>query len=322
MKPKEREKIQRILKKIETNEFDENDIDNLLIKLREYSRDFPLFRELADFVAHNDKRNKGKIKNLLESMYLSIKYFRLYVEDKKTLDIYKPFPSWIKRLMLHQVDKCNEAELYQKYKVRKDRLKNRIQKHFKENKSKSIVIYDRNLSYQTLEAIGYVMSFIYAQTTFTQDNIIQEIINILKKNNFQFDENEFRKNSNCLMLCILFLVHNTEFLLIDGNKGYCKIQPEFSSISITLDKEKKELIKIPESFGNLEVRGSVIVNEKDKELNIVFPVITTNLKVEDWCDISLFEEEEKGGFIRINLNIEETNGNYLSLFESCKLIKN
>tara|TARA_Y100001956_G_C4086157_1_gene170747 strand:- start:749 stop:1042 length:294 start_codon:yes stop_codon:yes gene_type:complete len=90
MKGIEKSKTQKIIDKIQNDNFDENDIDNLFMKLRAYSGGNTVFREIADFVAHNDLRDRGITNQSLQAMYYSIKYFIEYVSPKKTLDIASP----------------------------------------------------------------------------------------------------------------------------------------------------------------------------------------------------------------------------------------
>ena len=65
MKFIEKTKVQKIVEKIESGHFDENDIDNIFMKLRAYSKNFWVFREIADFVAHNDERDRGLVNQAL-----------------------------------------------------------------------------------------------------------------------------------------------------------------------------------------------------------------------------------------------------------------
>ncbi|MDH5356168.1 MAG: hypothetical protein OEY09_17130 [Gammaproteobacteria bacterium] len=99
MKPIEKAKAQKLLVKLESGNFDENDIDNLFMRLRAYSHGNRIFREVADFVAHNDERNKGVATESLEAFYLSFKYFLEYISPKKSLDIGSSFPLYVKKLM-------------------------------------------------------------------------------------------------------------------------------------------------------------------------------------------------------------------------------
>ena len=80
-----KEKAQKIVSRIESGKFDEIDVDSLLMLLRAFSNDHLIFREISDFVAHNDERKKGITTNSLEAFYLNLKYFIEYVSKKKEL---------------------------------------------------------------------------------------------------------------------------------------------------------------------------------------------------------------------------------------------
>lgn len=92
MKETEMSKVNKIIDKISSGIFDENDVDILLLKLRAYSDGFPLFKELSDFVAHNDLRDRGIINTSMEVMYLRMRWYVEHVAPRKDLDITSPFP--------------------------------------------------------------------------------------------------------------------------------------------------------------------------------------------------------------------------------------
>ena len=135
MKKIEKVKAQKLLLKLESGDFDENDIDNIFMRLRAYSYGNRIFLEVADSIAHPDKRNKGVCVESLEAFYLNFKYFLEYVSPNKSLDIGKPFPLYVKKLMKYQIDKCNEAHLKEKFNVTRRRLKSRVDTIFSEDKN-------------------------------------------------------------------------------------------------------------------------------------------------------------------------------------------
>ncbi len=212
MKPVERSKIQKLITKIESDCFDENDIDSLFMKLRAYSSGYSIFREVSDFVAHNDLRNRGIANQSLETMYLRMKFFAKYNSPKKTLDLSHPFPIWVKKLMKLQAEKCKEDDLKLKFNVTKKRLVNRIEGGFKEDKKNKVALYRQGkLSQETFSAIQYVLSFISAQEAFSQDQVINELISVLVKNKVEFNEESFRALSDKITVCILLLFHHAYY---------------------------------------------------------------------------------------------------------------
>ena len=78
VKSNEKRKTQGLINKIQSGQFDENDVDGLFMKLRAYSTGFRVFREIADLIAHNDQRNHGLVNQALETVYLRMKFFMEY----------------------------------------------------------------------------------------------------------------------------------------------------------------------------------------------------------------------------------------------------
>lgn len=291
MKPVERSKTNKLIKKIETGNFDENDIDSLFMKLRAYSSEFLVFREIADFVAHNDLRDRGLANQSLETMYLRIKFFLEYNSPKKHLDLSSPFPIWIKRLIKLQVNKCDESSLRTKFNVTKQRLLSRIDNGFKDDKKNQVTtVKIGKLSQETVSAIQHVMSFINGNAAFSQKDMIDELINVLKSNKIDFDELCLRSLSNKITICTLLLFHKSEFDFKGYKPGRCEITCEKESISHNVrfvDADGNE-VDNDESFGNLSIRGTITLDKDGRDLSIAHDIMSTELDAENWCSEALF----------------------------------
>ncbi|MDO7439133.1 hypothetical protein Q5X54_02295 [Acinetobacter baumannii] len=292
MKSIEKGKVQKIVDKIQSGNFDENDIDNIFMKLRAYSTNFNVFREISDFVAHNDERDRGLVNQALEHMYLSIRFFLEYQgENKKSLDISAPFPSWIIKLIKYQIEKVNESELKTKFNVTKSRLLSRIENSFKIDKKDALAHYKiGKLSISTLEAISYCLEFISGTAKFTQQNLIDELIGVLKKNNLTFDEKLIRLQSNKITICTLLLFQDSTFSFKGYKVGVCRISAEKESILYNIkfvDVDGNE-VEHKESFGDLYVQGTITLDKDGQDLCIAHTIMTTTLSAEEWCDDSLF----------------------------------
>lgn len=291
MKPIEKAKAQKIVSKIESGKFDENDIDNLFMKLRAYSQGKNIFREIADFVAHNNERDRGLANISLETMHLRMKYFVEYNSPQKTLDISKEFPLWIKRLMLLQVDKFDDKVLRDKFNVTGQRLKTRIDNNFKENKKeKTAVIKDGKMSIDTLNAIQYIMSYLISKPAFIQDELIRELVDVISINKLIIDKKAFFSQSDKITLCIILLLHNATFDHKGHKPGYTKISSEKEAIPMNthfIDQNNNTVI-IQEQFGKINVNGFVVIRKDDGEVTIAHPIMATNLDAESWCEDSMF----------------------------------
>lgn len=292
----EKVKVQRSVLDISKGEFDERDIDHVLMALRAHSGKSEIFKEVSHFVAHNDIRDKGITTNSLEAFYLSFKYFSEYVTLKNPLKIEGPFPSYIIKLMKYQIDKCKEGELRKRFNVTKNRLKSRIDNLFKIDKNSNTAELKKRLSETNFLAIKHILGFIGSHPAFTQKEIISEFIEVLRINGVEFEDEEIRNQGDRIMLCILSLVHNTEYNFGGHKNGFCSISCDKHSIpheSIFVD-ENGNPVEVDISFGKLQVNGTVPNINKGREVMVAFPVITTELDVESWCDDSLFHIDVSG----------------------------
>lgn len=291
MKLIEKNKAQKLVEKIQTNQFDENDIDSLFMRLRAYSKGKHIFREIADFVAHNDARDRGLANKSLETMYLRMKFFVEYNSPKKSLDISSKFPLWIKRLMLLQVDKFDEKSLKDKFNVSKQRLKNRIDIGFKEDKkAKTAILKKGKLSNDTFDAIQHVMSFLISQPAFTQEELISELISVIQTNGIELNQNLFLLQADKITLCTMLLLHNASFDFKGHQPGYTRIGCEKEAISFNtkfVDVNGNE-VEHKETFGKLNINGYVVLDNNGVDVTMVHPLMQTDLDASHWCHENMF----------------------------------
>lgn len=274
--------------------------------------------EIADFVAHNDERDRGLVNQALEHMYLSIRFFLDYQgENKKSLDIGVPFPSWILKLMKYQVERANESDLKTKFNVTRSRLISRIDSSFKVDKKDGTAQYRvGKLSTNTLEAISYCLGFISGTAKFTQDNLIDELIGVLRKNQLNFDEKLIRYQSDKITICTLLLFQHSTFSFKGYKVGVCRISAEKESILHNMkfvDIDGNE-VEHKESFGDLYVQGLVTLDKDGQDLRIAHTIMSTTLAAEKWCDDILFTiETSEHGINYRNLGLDRDlmiNSNY------------
>jgi hypothetical protein len=88
--------ITRLTNKIISGDFNDLDVRELLIELRDYSEKNSLFRELAHFLAHPaEGRKQGKFVDYIISYSHEVKAIWEYSINKKQFNLYKPFPKYI-----------------------------------------------------------------------------------------------------------------------------------------------------------------------------------------------------------------------------------
>lgn len=284
-------RAQKILTRIESGNFDENDIYNIFMTLREYSSDIdnPIFREVGDFVAHNDERNKGMITESLEILYLKYKFFFDYLSQSKAVNISKPFPLYVKRLILDQIDKYDATDFNKKFSMNKNLLKSQINTIFSEDKkNEQAYMKKHKINDNTLDAINDLLKFKVNEPIFNQDQLISDFLKVIKTNNLKVDTTKILEHSDKMTVCIMLLLHQTKFnfKFQEFAPAYCMIARDNLSISHNRKLTDKE------SLGNLNITVMVQVEDQGKHIPVAFPIITTHVSVSNWCETDVFVAEK------------------------------
>jgi hypothetical protein len=111
-------------------------------------------------------------------LYLSFKYFTEYVEPGPGLDLTRPFPLYIKRLMQYQIDLKDETILKQQVGLTKRAASPRIDSIFGEDKKtgEAFIRDPKNLSQENSKLIRYLLTHIDFSSSLTQTEIINQLI--------------------------------------------------------------------------------------------------------------------------------------------------
>jgi len=319
----EKVKAQKLLGLIEGGQFDENDVEGLFMKLRAFCGDRRVFREIADFVAHNDIRDKGLTNESMEAFYLSIKFFCEYVSINKSLNIGEPFPRYVKRLMKYQAIKTDAKALLKEFRVSSASLAKKIDAHFKDDKKADTAQLNGKLGAETAAAIQHVLRFIHAQPAFTQDDVMRVLLLVLAENKMEFDEQKIAQQADRISLCVLALLHDTQFDINGHKLGRCGIAADKQAMShgVSYVDEHGNEVPNPESFGLLQLHGHVAVQHNGGEAQVAYTVFQTKLDASAWCDDSLFVTEySKAGEHMFAWRKLDTSGD-IGISENFKLMR-
>lgn len=259
MKPSELNKLNDLIEKIESGIFDCNNVDSLFIKLREFSGKNNLFKEIANFIAHNKERNEGVISDHTTANFLKYKYALSEEMKGRQFDLVKGFPSWIYSLVMIQISELDERECKSKYNKTKSGLRERMRQTFvfKDDvcklkgkmKKDDFNTFTSLLSSFTLNGGGI----------FSTEDLFGEIVLCLKQNNILFSDEKLRAQKDKVILSIFLLMHNTEFKFKQTLSARIVIAEDNNNISI--------LAKSP-------LDGIYICNI----------IVKTELNVSEWCD--------------------------------------
>ncbi|MFX4814271.1 hypothetical protein ABTB66_03380 [Acinetobacter baumannii] len=278
MKTVEKNSIQKNVDIIQRGDFDENHIRSLFISLREYCKGYKKLKEISHFVAHNKERNQGSIIEELEHRYLALTYMVHYLPPNPPLNPFKEFPSWIIELIKKQLKKINKKEFIDEFKFSQTTFLEKLSEAYIINQKRKIAIFsNKRFTTNFWKAIKRCLSSIHLLPLLTQDDLIKEIIGALKTNKININESLIRKQSNKITVCVLFLLHKTQYKFEGLGNGETFITYEQKVANCENNNN--------EGFGNLYIAGLNKIKDLDgKELEIQSYIFSTNLKAEEWCD--------------------------------------
>lgn len=311
---KERNKVNQQIARIETGNFDANDVDGLLIKMRPYAGQKIVFREIADFVAHADARMKGVTHGSMTAFADSLRFFMEFVGvGKKQFEISEPFPSYVYRLFISQSRQANEAHLMDAYKLSSSSLIKKIEGNFvRDNATKTCSLRPGKGGKEFFAALQYVMGFIHARPAFHLSDFHAELKDVLSAQKIAFNDGAFDAQSNRIGLAIMCLISGAEVALPDGEKAKCVLECEhhFRILRGQRQLPTDAVTTEPSNFGTLRIMAEIPVISGDaKPLRASYAVVDSDLDPHEHCHPSLFltadEPNEFGPYVVEIINFAE-----------------
>lgn len=287
MKATELIKIQRSVDRIELGAFDENDIDALLIRLREFAHGNSIFLEIAHFVAHSDERIKGITNEALEAMYLNLKFLAEFGEGKSPLRLDQEFPAYVIQVFNYQIEKACSAKLKSDHNTSKKSVRALIKKIFVVDPKSGLGKATGQIDGALVHLLSYLVSFLEVRPIFSQERFVAEFIDVLQRNNLQFTHAAISRNAEKIVMCVLLLLHGTTFRFADGKTGECRIMADQEFINATDPSVGLNIDDAKAKFGRLRVLARIPLAQGDKSVNVFFSLMSTDLAVQNWCSDSL-----------------------------------
>lgn len=271
-KPSERQKIQEILNKIEDDSFTPSDIDLILIKLREYSKPKSLFQEISHFAAHNEMRNQGNTFYHMNGFFSSMLFHTKHsFDNKEPLDFSKPIPNYVIEKIKFNINlsKDNFAE---KYKCSLTQFESKFNNVFQKIKGTNTYKLKGTLKGTVKKVTEDMLQLLISHPLFTQEQIIEEFIKVLKENEFNLDEKLYRLRCEKIILFIIYLMHGTEYTITEKIKAT-------SFIDITEENNLRIL----------SLNAHVPTPYKDTLVTCVYPLISTRLDYFHHCSEKIIQ---------------------------------
>jgi hypothetical protein len=285
-------KVRALIARIQSGAFDGNDIDSLLIKLRPYSGDRRVFREISDFVAHADARNKGVVCDSMIAFADFMRYFQEYYAQKKSVNLADPFPFYILRLFRSQTEMANDDVLKSQFKMGRQSLLKKIDGNFVlDKKTKLCTLREGKGGKEFLEAILYVCGTLHAKPAFHIDEFNLQLKAVIVDSGFEINDADFDAQMHKIDLALLCLVSGTKFSLPEGDTAECVLSSgeQMRLIEGRWHYAGGKVEEAPTEFGTLKINASIAIRSTVPGPRVNYTVIETNLQPCDWCDASLFK---------------------------------
>jgi len=264
-------KAKKIIQRIEEGQFTENDIELLLIRLREFSGPKSIFREISHFIAHQ-KRDSGLTFTSLYKVYCRMRAYGEFQYHKKQLDLTAPIDKWFYDFVLFQLDEIESHVLKKKYGFSRKQAKKEFKGFFTENKA--IYTCITKPTQNLINIVNEASSFIKMTPLFSCGDIVSSFSDTFKDLGLLQDSCNFEAQSERLILCLLVLMHKREFHI--GKDIFGKTELDFPA-------EGTGKIKA------LELRGTI---EIPNLTGIVVTLIETSIEFRNTCESDLLIEKE------------------------------
>jgi hypothetical protein len=285
MKPIEKLKTQRTIDRIQRGDFNDEDVEVVILRLREYSRSFQVFREVANFVAHNDVRDQGITNKSLDAFYLAFKYGMDYIGSEKKLDITKRFPSYVMYLLVHQLRSCSNASLREHLNMSRKQVGDILKSVFIEDEcSKTCVLANDKITRSEFLVLQHLLGFIKVRPVFTPHEFMLEFFKVLKSVGIVFCQSSLELQRPKIILSIGLLLHMTKFKLGDGTYVTCLFNSDFQWVADGISPSD-------DGFGMLSVYGEVEYVTGGQPFKMIYSLFDTELKASNSCHERMFKAE-------------------------------
>jgi|GEM_PF-6061531 len=284
-----RSKALDFIENIEKGDVNSNDIELLLIWLREFSEAASIFKEVAHFMGH-PKRDSGQVFSSLYKLYCRFCAYELYQYQKKTINLSAPVNQWFYDFVLDQLDSCDSKNLKKKYGYSRKEAKKRFRACFSvEDITKNQGRKSSSATYRCVDPksndlvnlIKEAASFIKIEPLWNKKQVVESFFVTLESLDLIHSRKNIEYQSHKIFLCILLLLDKREYhigsnvigktTLTSPNDGFGKLEP-------------------------LEVQSSI---ETPGGLKLSTSLMSTDLQPEEWVHDSLLIQKEtnhKGHF--------------------------
>lgn len=286
-------RIRSLVNKINSGDYGTNDLEILLTDLRSYVNQNSFTRELGDFINHSEGKTKGKLHDAIAYMFYRMLFFTTYQgTNSPPLSVDTIFPIYFKTLLLVALKRKPIYDNIVKIGVNKDQAANIIKRILPDNLNGKLdkqYCTDKNL-----RVINECISLLAPGSEIDSEDIVDDIVSSIKilynKIGIEIDVNSLNRDK--LILHVFDILNAKDFTIDKKIVGYCSLHLERKEIHQShldsLKPREEQIFKKWSTFGMINLSGVVqVTNDSQKELNISFVLVASNLDSMKYIDESL-----------------------------------
>jgi hypothetical protein len=241
-----------------------HDLDRLFLALRERAHERECFRELGDFVAHREERQKGLVTQTGRDLFTSIDVWSLGLRGQK------PSINDITRAAWANFRLASESQLKEGCGLQRGTVKGRLKSGL------SKLERGQGLAEQEIKVISYLGNRFIWKPAFTDEQLFNEFREVLLLNSIivKADIQALDGIRTFLALYAISCMHGSAVLLENGKRA--ELLAGFSN------QERR-----------LEVKMQIGFDDAPKPIMAPICLFLTALQPEDHCDDELLELGDK-----------------------------
>lgn len=277
------EDLRRRANRLISGDFRTEDLDRLFLGQRDRAHNCPCFREIGDFIAHRDIRDRGLVSKTGRDVLTSVDVWsrKLRGHEPSLEDFIRAAHANLRLASDDLVrNSCNSSR----------KTANKILKRVSHKLDQNQLLTDHE--YNVLVQLGG--RFIW-KPAFSSEQLFSEFSKVLTKNGLVEEDNAegLSRVREFLTLHALAVMHGSSILLENGKKA--KLYAGFAN------EERR-----------LEVKIEIVFSDWSKTLMTPICLFLTDLKPEDYCDSNLYQSDDHILYNHWNKPIEVSGDNRLT----------
>lgn len=255
-------KCLELMKKIQENEFNEDDISSLLINIRELLPN-NFIKEIANIIAHPQQVKEGLIKKRLDLINLQ------FQNKKEKLNLVEISKGNFE-IILNGLDSFDQNFFNKNLKVNKLKFKQDIKSRYSEKTSKMMMlkVIDKN-TLLLVDKLRFLLESVCLIPIQNQISLLKDIEfslnHVFKKSNFKIRNGLVKKN---LILCLFYKLH--EAFIKSNNIDTTLRLGIYSDDHKNVDLYKNGYLTLNVDSSNREIN-----------INFIFIILEANILVKD-----------------------------------------